>query len=92
MKIVTTDISDHELIPTQKTFFIYDHNSALWGWTLLVLFDRTSNVYRVLAFPRPELQVEFDQMPSDGDHEFESPEPIQFAKNVHLTTIRYRVK
>jgi hypothetical protein len=91
MKIVTTDIGDHELITTQKTFFKYALNSE-WGWTLPVLFDRTSNVYRVLAFPRPELQVEFDQMPSDGDHEFESPEPIQFAKNVHLTTIRYRVK
>lgn len=88
------DFQDHELIKTDKIFWLLDHApSRGYGWPLPVYFDRTSSIYRVFCPSHHEgVYFETSELPPLGPFQFEVPEPIQFAKDVHLTTINVIVK
>jgi hypothetical protein len=88
------DFQDHELIKTNKVFWLLDHKPRPFGngWPLPVYFDRTSDRYRVFDTTTHGVYFEASELPPLGPYEFESLEPIQFAKDVHLTTIKVIIK
>jgi hypothetical protein len=90
---IMTEVQETEgLIKIAKEFFLYDNSHMYYGWVLPVYFDRKSDTFKIPNCPAKGMMLELKELPPDGPYEFETEEPVQYARDCFLTKHKVSVR